>query len=69
MTKKVSIIVGENANGKNVHLRPGKNLYTGINKFVDEFSKTNSLEEDLFNLSSGIYGADLAVKREDASII
>ncbi|HEY0669943.1 MAG TPA: 7-cyano-7-deazaguanine synthase [Sphingobacteriaceae bacterium] len=63
--KQVSIMIGELANGKQVHLSPGKNLYTGINKFIDEFGEVNSLEEDLFNLSSGIFASDLAVKREE----
>lgn len=52
-------------NGGDIHLFPGKNLYTGINKFVESFGDTNSLEEDLFNLSAGIFASDLAVKRED----
>ncbi len=62
---KKRIMVGEKIRGYDLLLCPGKNLYTGINKFVEEFGDTNSLEEDLINLASGIFASDLAVKRED----
>ena len=62
---KTTVMVGDNAAATDIHLQPGQNLYTGINKFTDEFGAADSLEEDLFNLASGIYGADLAVKREE----
>jgi 7-cyano-7-deazaguanine synthase in queuosine biosynthesis len=57
--------VGNNKKGCDVHLCPGQNLYSGINYFTDEFGNANSLEEDLFNLASGIYATDLAVHRQD----
>ncbi|HEX5002159.1 MAG TPA: 7-cyano-7-deazaguanine synthase [Bacteroidia bacterium] len=57
--------VGNNKKDCDVHLCPGQNLYSGINYFTDEFSKADSLEEDLFNLASGIYATDLAVHRQD----
>lgn len=60
-----TVIIGEDAKGRDVHLLPGQNLYTGINKFTDEFGAADSLEEDLFNLAAGIYGTDLAVKRDE----
>lgn len=62
---KKKVIVGEKVRGHDLLLCPGKNLYTGINKFIEEFGETNSLEDDLVNLSSGIFASDLAVKRED----
>lgn len=57
--------VGDNGEGCDVHLCPGQNLYTGIDYFTKEFGSTNSLEEDLFNLASGIYAADLAIHRQE----
>src|SRR5688572_8836916 len=57
--------VGNNDKDCDIHLCPGKNLYSGINYFIDEFGVVNSLEEDLFNLASGVYGADLAVHRQE----
>lgn len=63
--KEISVIIGDNAGGRDVHLLPGQNLYTGIDKFVKEFGTADSLETDLFNLASGIYAADLAVKRDE----
>lgn len=63
--KKVSVIVGDNAAGRDIHLLPGQNLYTGIDKFTKEFGEADSLETDSFNLVSGIYAADLAVKRDE----
>ncbi len=62
---KVTVIVGEKPEGNDIHLFPGQNLYTGINKFSAEFGEPDSLEEDLFNLAAGIYSADLAVKRDE----
>jgi 7-cyano-7-deazaguanine synthase in queuosine biosynthesis len=47
------------------HLVPGKNLYTGVDKFTDEFGLPNSLEEDIINLASGIFGTDLCIKRQE----
>ena len=61
----ITVTVGENAGENDIHLMPGQNLYTGINKFTEEFGAADSLEEDLFNLSAGIYGADLTVKRSE----
>lgn len=58
-------MVGEKLRGHDLLLCPGKNLYTGINKFIEEFGEANSLEEDLINLASGIFASDLSVKRED----
>jgi 7-cyano-7-deazaguanine synthase in queuosine biosynthesis len=57
--------VGNNRTGCDVHLCPGENLYSGIDYFTREFGNANSLEEDLFNLASGIYAADLAVHRQE----
>lgn len=34
---KTTVIIGENGGGCDIHLRTGQNLYTGINKFTDEF--------------------------------
>lgn len=59
------INVGVNSKDCDVHLYPGQNLYTGIKYFEDEFGAPNSLEEDLFNLASGIYATDLAVHRQE----
>lgn len=63
--REVSVIVGDNANGRDIHLLPGQNLFTGIDKFTNEFGAADSLETDLFNLAAGIYGTDLAVKRDE----
>jgi 7-cyano-7-deazaguanine synthase in queuosine biosynthesis len=57
--------VGSNKKECDVHLCPGQNLYSGIDYFTKEFGNANSLEEDLFNLASGIYATDLAVPRQD----
>lgn len=57
--------VGNNKRDCDVHLCPGQNLYSGINYFTDEFGNADSLEEDLFNLASGIYATDLAVHRQN----
>ncbi len=59
------ISVGEVAHGSDLHLFPGKNLYTGIKYFENEFGVADSLEEDLLNLASGVYASDLAVKRNE----
>jgi len=59
------INVGSSKKGCDIHLYPGQNLFTGIKYFNDEFKSYSSLEEDLFNLASGIYGADLAVQRQE----
>jgi 7-cyano-7-deazaguanine synthase in queuosine biosynthesis len=60
--------VGNISKECNIHLCPGENLYTGIKYFEDEFGKPNSLEEDLFNLASGIYATDLAVHRQEREL-
>lgn len=57
--------VGDDGAGFDFHLVPGKNLYTGSKHFEKEFDTPNSLEEDLFNLAAGVYGADLIVKRQE----
>ena len=59
------ISVGETNFGANLQLCPSKNLYTGLQYFEKEFGVTDSLEKDLLNLASGVYAADLAVKRDD----
>jgi len=59
------INIGNNKNGCDMHLCPGQNLYSGIDYFINEFGAANSLEEDLFNLASGIYATDLVVHRQD----
>ncbi|WP_205513030.1 7-cyano-7-deazaguanine synthase [Longitalea arenae] len=63
--KRIKVSIGVNNRNSDVHLVPGKNLYTGIQKYVDEFGEANSMEEDLINLAAGIFGCDLAVKRDD----
>lgn len=61
-----TIYIGENnTNGSDIHLRPGKNLYTGLKPFEDSFGGTTSLEKDMLNLASGIYASDLAVLRNE----
>ncbi len=65
MTKSTKVYIGASISGCDIHLHPGKNLYTGESPFLDEFSSVTSLERDLLNLASGIYGADLAVLREE----
>ena len=59
------IFVGEKMCSANLHLYPGKNLYSGIKYFEAEFGSADSLEIDVLNLASGIYAADLAVKRNE----
>lgn len=61
----IKVNVGSNKKGCDVHLCPGENLYSGIDYFTKEFKNANSLEEDLFNLASGIYATDLAVCRQE----
>lgn len=61
----LKVNVGINKKDCDVHLCPGKNLFTGIKYFTDEFGSPNSLEEDLFNLAAGIYATDLAVHRQE----
>ncbi len=64
MKYSVKVHIGEYRNGSDIHLCPGKNLYTGETPFQNEFSSASSLERDLLNLASGIYGTDLVVQRE-----
>jgi len=59
------VYVGENGVGADYHVVPGENLYTGAKPLRNEFGALNSLEEDMLNLASGIYAADLAIKRND----
>lgn len=62
---KIYIGNDEKKKGYDLKLIPGKNLYTGAKSFVDAFNSITTLETDLLNLSSGIYAADLAVKRNE----
>lgn len=61
----IKVIVGEDKGKSDIHLCPGQNLYTGIKPFIEHFGGCDSLEEDLINLSSGIYATDLAIRREE----
>ena len=61
----VRVNVGNSKKDCNVHLCPGQNLYSGIDYFTKEFGSANSMEEDLFNLASGIYATDLVVHRQE----
>jgi len=61
----VKVQVGEGQNTGDINLYPGKNLYAGQKPFIDEFDSIDSLENDLLNLASGIYAADLAIMREE----
>ena len=65
MMTAMNVNIGKEGTGYDIHLCPGQNLYTGIDKFTEEFGKANSLEEDLFNLASGIYATDLAILRQE----
>mgnify|MGYP000889079089 CR=1 FL=1 len=65
MMAAIKVNVGNSNKGCDLHLCPGQNLFTGAKYFETEFGKLNSLEEDLFNLASGIYAADLAIQREE----
>jgi len=59
------VSVGETNFGADLELCPTKNLYTGLQYFEKEFGVADSLEEDMLNLASGVYAADLAVKRDE----
>lgn len=59
------ISVGETNFGSDLQLCPSKNLYSGLQYFEKEFGLADSLEEDILNLASGVYAADLAVKRNE----
>lgn len=60
------IYIGTNPHGKfDFQLHPGRNLYTGEKPFIKYFGSINSLEQDLLNLASGIYGTDLVVHRNE----
>ncbi len=59
------IYVGHLKSDSDLHLYPGKNLFTGLTYFEKEFGKANSLEDDILNLASGIYAADLAAERNE----
>lgn len=59
------ISVGETNLGADLQLCPSKNLYTGLQYFENEFGVVDSLEEDMLNLASGVYAADLAVIRNE----
>jgi 7-cyano-7-deazaguanine synthase in queuosine biosynthesis len=61
----IKVNVGNKDKGCDIHLCPGQNLFTGTKYFEKEFGILNSLEEDLFNLASGIFATDLAVLREE----
>jgi len=63
--KTIKVHIGINNKGSDIHLCPGQNLYTGVKPFINEFGNPSSLEQDLFNLASGIYATDLAIQREE----
>jgi 7-cyano-7-deazaguanine synthase in queuosine biosynthesis len=49
--------------GKELLLRPNKNLINGSKEFLRQFSEISSLELDLLNVASAIFACDLAFKR------
>lgn len=61
------VYVGNNEKIKNYDLIlvPGKNLFTGVKAFEEQFGKASSLEVDTLNLAAAVYATDLAVKRND----
>jgi 7-cyano-7-deazaguanine synthase in queuosine biosynthesis len=59
------VYIGVNSSNNDIHLYPGKNLYTGEKYLEEEFGSINSLEKDLLNLASGIYASDLAILRQE----
>src|SRR5690348_14647961 len=61
------VYVGHNEKIKNYDLIlvPGKNLFTGVKAFEEQFGKASSLEVDTLNLAAAVYATDLAVKRND----
>jgi 7-cyano-7-deazaguanine synthase in queuosine biosynthesis len=60
-----NIRIGSSQSTGEFLLCPGQNLYTGIKPLEQHFGSKDSLEEDLLNFASGIYGADLATNREE----
>ncbi|MFV1882975.1 MAG: 7-cyano-7-deazaguanine synthase [Balneola sp.] len=60
------IYIGTNPTDEfDFHLYPGQNLYTGEKPFIEHFGVINSLEQDLLNLASGVYGVDLVIHRNE----
>ncbi|MEV4887301.1 7-cyano-7-deazaguanine synthase [Chitinophaga ginsengisegetis] len=49
-------------------LVPNENLYTGSKKIMDCFGELDALDEDLLNVASGIYAADLATPRREREL-
>ena len=62
---KSSIRIGNSYNDEDIHLVPNENLYNGSKVLSSIFGRLNSMEIDLLNLTSGIYAADLAIKRKE----
>ncbi|WP_430905732.1 7-cyano-7-deazaguanine synthase [Maribacter sp. 2-571] len=61
----MKIEVKDKNSSTTLELTSGKNLYNGLNAFKGHFKDATSLEVDLLNVSSGIFAADLAVKRSE----
>nr|WP_321234961.1 7-cyano-7-deazaguanine synthase [uncultured Psychroserpens sp.] len=61
----MKIKVTDKTSSTNLDLISGENLYNGENAFNNYFDDTTSLEVDLLNVASGIFAADLAVKRNE----
>lgn len=61
----MKIEVKDKTSSKSLDLITGENLYNGENAFKVSFDDTTSLEIDLLNVASGIFAADLAIKRDE----
>jgi 7-cyano-7-deazaguanine synthase in queuosine biosynthesis len=62
----INVIVSQNPGSCDHALVPGKNLFTDSRQIRSLYGSITSLEEDLLNLSAGIYATDLAVRRLQA---
>ncbi|UJH67381.1 7-cyano-7-deazaguanine synthase [Allomuricauda sp. SCSIO 65647] len=60
---KINVI--DKVNSNTIDLISGENLFNGENAFNDHFGETTSLEIDLLNVASGIFAADLGIKRNE----
>ncbi len=62
------VSIGLKSRKADIYLVPNENLYTGSKSFEKYFGEINSLEEDLLTVASGIFAADLAIKREEREL-
>lgn len=64
----IKVYVGTKPFGQDIILIPGENLYTGSKPIINYFGNIDTVDEDMLNVSAGIYAADLCVKRQEREL-